>query len=325
MSNKARKKPAEKSRASLHEEITARIIADLEGGRFPWAQPWGSPSHASALGLPRNAATGKPYSGINVLILWGQLFQKGFASQSWLTFRQASSLGGSVAKGEHGVSVCYADKFVPKRDRAAGSQSGETGGQSEGDQTAEAIPFLRRYTVFNVAQCEGLPDHFYANVAPLPEREIVPTAEALAAATLADIRIGGADAFYKPSEDAVHIPPQPAFFDQINYYRTLFHELGHWTGHRKRLDRDQTGPFGSRAYAAEELVAEITAAFVCASLSITPTVRHADYLGHWLDVLRSDNRAIFTAASKASKAAELLLTFRPVAASEIASDEEVMS
>jgi antirestriction protein ArdC len=316
MSKKLRRGHAEKTKSgragkaktSLYEEITARIVVDLEAGTFPWAQPWGAGQENAALGLPRNAATGKSYSGINVLILWGRLFDDGFASQSWLTFRQAISLGGTVRKGEHGVSVCYADKFIPKRERNANADGGASSGSD--DRDGEAVPFLRRYTVFNVAQCDNLPDHCLASAPILPAREIVPQAEALAAATLADIRNGGAHAFYQPSEDVVQIPPQPAFFEQINYYRTLFHELGHWTGHPSRLNRDLTGRFGSKAYANEELVAEITAAFVCAALSIKPTVRHADYLGSWLNVLREDNRAIFRAASRASKAADFLLAFR---------------
>jgi antirestriction protein ArdC len=166
--------------------------------------------------LPRNAATGKSYSGINVLILWGRLFDRGYTSQNWLTFRQAISLGGAVRKGEHGVSICYADKFIPKRDRSDSAADGEPSSQGDPNGEAEAIPFLRRYTVFNVTQCDNLPDHCLASAPALPECEIVPQAEALAAATLADIRTGGAHAFYRPSEDAVHIPPQPAFFDQVN-------------------------------------------------------------------------------------------------------------
>jgi antirestriction protein ArdC len=309
MASHSHREAAERPRSSLYEEITARIVADLEAGTFPWAQPWGGGSHTPSLGLPRNAATGKPYSGINVLILWGRVFDEGYASQSWLTFRQALSLGGSVRKGEHGVSVCYADKFIPKGNRT-GAAGPAKGGTDNAEGEGEAIPFLRRYTVFNVAQCDNLPDHCVTTAPALPAREIVPQAEALAAATLADIRTGGAHAFYRPSDDTITIPPQPAFFDQINYYRTLFHELGHWTGHQRRLNRDRTGAFGSKLYASEELVAEIAAAFVCAALSITPTVRHADYLGHWLEVLRADNRAIFRAASKASKAADFILAFR---------------
>jgi antirestriction protein ArdC len=324
---------AERPRSGLYDDVTARIVADLEAGTFPWAQPWGQTwdqpqtrgqtsgrtrgqsgggvPQGAVLGLPRNAGTGKTYSGINVLILWGELFDMGFASQNWLTFRQALGMGGRVRKGEHGVTVCYADKFIPKTGRNSEGRDGAP--VREGDREEEAVPFLRRYTVFNVAQCDNLPAQCLVPATGLPEREIVPRAEALAAATLADIRTGGAHAFYMPSEDRIQIPPQPAFFDQINYYRTLFHELGHWTGHASRLNRDLTGAFGSKLYACEELAAEMTAAFVCASLSIQPTVRHADYLGTWLDVLRADNRAIFRAASKASKAADFILACHPVA------------
>jgi antirestriction protein ArdC len=133
-----------------------------------------------------------------------------------------------VRKGEHGVSVCYADKFIPKTERNNKSRGGAPAGQGESGGEPEAVPFVRRYTVFNVAQRDDLPAQCLASATVLPEREIVPQAEALAAATLADIRTVGAHAFYRPSDDTVQIPPQPAFFDQINYYRTLFHELGHY-------------------------------------------------------------------------------------------------
>lgn len=317
MSSNGRKKRNETSRASLYEEVTARVVAELEEGTFPWVRPWGSGPGASALGLPANAASGKSYSGINILILWGQLFDQGFASQRWLTFRQATALGGTVRKGEHGVGVCYADRFIPK-DRRTNSGASSTG--EGGADEPEGVPFLRRYTVFNVDQCEGLPDHCFVSAPALPERQIVPEAEALARATLADIRHGGDLAFYRPSTDVIQLPPPPAFFHQINYYRTKFHELGHWTGHPSRLNRDQSGAFGSKPYAFEELVAEMTAAFVCAVLGIEPTVRHADYIGSWIDVLRADNRAVFRAASKASKAADFLLAFRPLPLDAAASD-----
>jgi antirestriction protein ArdC len=309
MSKRSSGNRAAKPKASLYEEITTQIIADLEAGIFPWARLWGSGGANQAFALPTNAATGKTYSGINILILWGRLFEGGYTSQRWLTCHQASHLGGTVRKGEHGITVCYADRFVPKREQGGASDNGQDVSQRE----EVAVPFLRRYTVFNVDQCDNLPDHCLAHAPSLPEREIVPQAEALASATLADIRIGGGHAFYRPSDDTVHIPPQPAFFEQINYYRTLFHELGHWTGHPRRLNRDQSGAFGSKLYAHEELVAELTAAFVCAALSIKPTVRHADYLGSWLKVLREDSRAIFRAASRASKAADFLLAFSEIA------------
>lgn len=172
------------------------------------------------------------------------------------------------------------------------------------------MAFLKRFTVFNIDQCEGLPERLTAADAELGERETIPQAEALIAQTGAEIRIGGDRAFYAPVLDTVQLPPQQAFRDQINWYRTALHELGHWTGHPARLARDQKGAYGSAAYAREELVAELTAAFTCAALGIQPTVRHADYLGTWLDVLREDNRAIFRAASQASKAADWLLACR---------------
>jgi antirestriction protein ArdC len=140
---------------------------------------------------------------------------------------------------------------------------------------------------------------------------ILPQAEALIAATGADLRMGGDRAFYSPAHDYVQVPRPDAYFEPINWHQTALHELGHWVGHPSRLARDLTGAFGSASYAKEELVAEMTSAFVCASLGIVPTVRHADYIGAWLEVLREDDRAIVRAASAASKAADYLLAFRP--------------
>ncbi len=295
-------RPAE--RVSLYDEVTSRIVAELEAGRLPWVQPWGTTGTA-ATGLPRNALTGRSYSGVNVLILWGAVIERGFPSQSWLTFRQAQSAGGCVRKGERGTGVVFADRFIPK---------GEAERAARADEDARAIPFLKRFTVFNVAQCEGLRPGLAADPAPLPEREIVPVAESLIAASRADFRIGGNRAFYVPSLDFIQVPPQPAFFEQIDYYRTCLHELTHWTGHPSRLARDLTGNFGTGKYAREELAAEMGSAFLCAALGIVPTVRHADYIGHWLAVLREDNRAIFRAASAASKVADYLLAFHRTAA-----------
>jgi len=204
-------------------------------------------------------------------------------------------------KGERGVTACHADTFIPKAERERAEQDGDEPGR---------VPFLKRFTLFNVEQCEGLPEDAYAGAAPLPEAEIIPHAERLIAATGADFRIGGTKAFYVPSQDFIRVPPQPAFFEQVNYYRTCFHELGHWTGHETRLARDLPHSFGSKPYAREELVAEMASAFVCASLSIAPTVRHTDYIGSWLEALREENRAIFRAASQASKAADFILAFR---------------
>ena len=282
---------------SLHDAVTARIIAELEQGRFPWVQPWASSSGGTPLGLPQNASTGRTYSGINILLLWAAAIEQGRPSQRWLTFKQALALGGNVRKGEKGTTVVYADTFVPKAEQAKASASGED---------ARRVGFLKRFTVFHVEQCEGLPAD--PDASPLPGRtEVLPQVEAVIAATGADIRIGGEMAFYSPSHDFIQVPPQQAYFEPINWYRTVLHELGHHSGHVSRLNRNFSGRFGGEAYAREELVAELCSAFLCAELGVTPTVRHADYLGAWLEVLKGDNRAIFQAASMASKAADFVM------------------
>ncbi|MCO5158313.1 MAG: zincin-like metallopeptidase domain-containing protein [Aquamicrobium sp.] len=291
-----------RDRTNLYDDITDKIIADLEAGRFPWVQPWGTPAAGAPLAMPQNAATGRRYSGINVLILWGAVIEHGFPGQSWLTFRQALSLGGNVMKGERGTTVVYADRFTPEDEKRRARETGEEPGK---------IPFLKRFTVFNAAQCEGLPEEIATVAPPPPPGLIEPTVEALIRATGIDFRIGGNRAFYVPAQDFVMVPPPHAFHEPINWHRTALHEMGHATGHPTRLGRDFSGSFGTRKYAFEELVAEITAAFCCASLGIVPTVRHADYIGSWLEVLREDNRAIVRAASQASKAADWLLGFLP--------------
>ncbi len=300
-------------RTSLYDDITNKIIGELEAGRFPWVQPWDTATAKAPLAMPRNAATGRHYSGINVLILWGAVTEHGFPDQSWLTFRQALSLGGKVRKGERGTTVVYADRFTPEGEKSRARETGEK---------AQAIPFLKRFTVFNAAQCDGLPEEVAATAPPTPPGLIEPRVEALIRATGIDFRIGGNRAFYVPSQDFVQVPPPQAYFEPINWHRTALHELGHATGHASRLARDLSGTFSTKKYAFEELIAEINAAFCCASLGIVPTVRHADYIGSWLEVLREDHRAIVRAASQASKAADWILSFLPDTDSLSRGDDE---
>ena len=292
--------PSASPKTDLYEEITTRIIAELEEGRVPWVQPWSS-GGVAALDMPRNAATERRYSGINILFLWAAVMTGGFARQHWLTFKQALSLGGCVRKGERGTTVVYADRFVPDEERRRVESTGDR---------ARGIPFLKRFTVFNVAQCDGLPAELTVTE-PVAEGLILPEVEALIAVSGATVRLGGDQAFYAPDLDVVQVPRPECFNEPIDWHRTALHELGHWTGAKHRLGRDQSGGFGSESYAREELVAEMSAAFTCASLGIEPTVRHADYIASWLDVLRSDKRAIVCAASAASKAADYLLAFWP--------------
>jgi antirestriction protein ArdC len=302
MSRQDRSTRAGQDRASLYTEITDKIIAELEAGRVPWVQPWGTTAVRAPLAMPSNVTTQRRYSGINVLILWGAVIEHGFSGQSWLTFRQALGLGGHVRKGERGTTVVYADRFTPEDERRRAAETGEEPG---------AIPFLKRFTVFNTDQFDGLPEAVVASIVPPPPGQIEPQAEALIAATGADFRVGGARAYYNTAGDFVQVPPPGAYFEPINWHRTAFHELGHWTGAAGRLKRDHSGSFGSKSYAREELVAEMAGAFVCASLGIVPTVRHADYIGSWLEVLREDDRVVVRAASAASKASDFLLAFLP--------------
>jgi antirestriction protein ArdC len=287
---------ARSSASSLYDTVTARIIQELEQGRAPWVQPWAS-SGGPSLGLPRNAATGRTYSGVNILLLWSAAAEQGRSSHRWLTFKQALGLGGAVRKGERGTMVVFADTFVSRTEQEAAAASGED---------PRRIAFLKRFVVFHVDQCEGIAVD--PGPPPMPGRtDILAHVEAVIAATGADIRIGGEIAFYSPMQDFIQVPPQEAYFDPVNWYRTKLHELGHWTGHGSRLARDFSGKRGGEAYAREELVAELCSAFLCAELGVVPTVRHADYIGAWLDVMKADNRAVFQAASLAWKAAEFIL------------------
>ncbi|HEX6001900.1 MAG TPA: zincin-like metallopeptidase domain-containing protein [Hyphomicrobiaceae bacterium] len=254
------------------------------------------------LRLPKNASTGRRYSGINVLILWSAVVENGFSVQSWLTYRQALALGGHVHKGERGTTVVYADRFVPDNERRCAHERGEA---------PHAIPFLKRFTVFNVEQCQDLPEEIAAGPPPVGADLILPQAEALIRAVGADLRIGGDKAYYDVAGDFIRVPPPQAFYEPINWIRTVCHEHIHYTGAAHRLNRDLSGSFGSRKYAVEELVGEVGAAMLCASLGIVPTVRHADYLNTWLEVLHEDARAIVRATSAASKAADYLLSFLP--------------
>jgi antirestriction protein ArdC len=285
---------------NIHDEVTARIVAELEQGSVPWVKPWKSGLASAGAGcLPENAATGRAYAGVNILTLWAAAATKGYPLPRWLTFRQARGLGGHVRKGERGTAIVLL-KRVTVPDAKAGAD--------KEDGTRE-VAFLRAFTVFNVAQVDDLPERVYAEPQPLPEGERHGRAEAFLAATGADVRHGGDRACYIPSLDRIQLPPFAAFEEPGHYYATSLHEHAHWTAHADRLDRDLSGRFGDAAYGVEELIAELTAAFLCAELGIEGRLRHAEYIGGWLELLKADNRAVFAAASQASRAAEYLRAF----------------
>jgi antirestriction protein ArdC len=239
--------------------------------------------------MPVNAATRRPYSGINIPILWHSQQVNGYPTPEWMTYKQALPLDAHVRRGEHGVTVVFTKRLTVK---------------AEQDEEKQ-IAMLRTYKVFNVAQIDGL---------PVLERPVEPPRTADAAmlfidATQAEIRIGGDRACYVPSKDFIALPPEQAFTGREHYLATALHELAHWSGAKHRLNRDLSGRFGSRAYAAEELIAELGAAFLCAHLGITGRLRHAEYIKSWIELLNDDDRAILTASSRASEAADYLRAF----------------
>lgn len=277
----------------LYAEISARIAAELEAGAAPWVKPW---SATPGQNTPHNAATGRPYSGCNVVLLWIATASAGWASPRFLTFKQALDLGGNVRKGERGTKVYFVKQLVV-RDRDAPK-----------DDATRTVGMLREYTVFNVAQCDNLPVRVTCPEAKAPRNRDARNAGAdeFLASTGADLREGAGEAFYVPSRDYVSLPAFAAFKSADHFYCVAFHELAHWTGAKVRLDRDLSKRFGTCAYAAEELVAELCAAFLCAEFSIDGDVRHAGYIATWAKLLRNDPRAFLTACSKAQAAADYL-------------------
>jgi antirestriction protein ArdC len=286
----------------LYAEVSARIIAELERGAAPWVKPWSATAGANT---PCNAVSNRPYSGCNVVLLW-MAQSADYRTPRYLTFRQALELGGNVRKGEHGIKV-YFVKQLQVQDKNAVNEA-ETG----------IVPMLREYTVFNIDQCENLPERITAPsvVKPRNKDQRDPAVDEFLSCSGASIREGQGEAYYAPGADFISLPRFEAFKSAAHFYNVAFHELTHWTGHKSRLDRDLRNRFGTRHYAAEELVAELGAAFLSAEFGFDGDIRNAGYIATWIDLLKSDKRAFFTACSKASQAADYLrgLALAPPAA-----------
>lgn len=282
----------------IYQTITNRIVSQIEAGTKPWEMPWAGANGRVSRPLRHN---GLPYSGVNILILWIAASEKSYCSQRWMTYKQATELGGQVRKGEKAEHIVYANTYSK-------TEIGEGG-----EETEHNVAFLRSYAVFNADQIEGLPEHYYSQPVKAfqNDEERREAADAFAKATGADLRHGGNRAFFSPVNDFVQVPNFEQFRSAQDYYSTLFHELTHWTRTERRLNREfGRKRWGDEGYAMEELVAELGAAFLCADLGLEPTTEprgdHASYLANWLQVLKNDKRAIFTAASYASKAADYL-------------------
>ncbi len=276
----------------IYTNVTNRIITALEQGTPPWVCPW-----QDGTAMPSNLATGKPYRGINVIMLYVEAMSRNYTDNRWLTFKQSNEIGARIRKGEHGTLIVFYRLREINDDRGDVADSNTAAKRS--------IPMLKTYTVFNASQLECIPDRFVLR----PEHAWQPIAEAeqLIINTGAVICHGGNRAFYRPSDDIIQLPPSESFGKPDDYYATALHELCHWTGHPSRLNRVLGGRRDIEAYAYEELIAEIGAAFLCTHSGLPGRLEHASYIDSWLDALRRDKRLIFVAAGAAQKATDFVL------------------
>jgi antirestriction protein ArdC len=275
----------------IYRTVTDQIIAELKAGVRPWIQPW---SQTPGLNIPANAVSGRPYSGVNTLLLWIAR-RHGWPQPRFLTFKQALEAGGHVRKGEHGHPVVFVKDLVRRP------------ADAEGDEEHH-VRMLKNYTVFNIAQCDELPAKLMAPPrASNPDQRDVLVDEFIAAtgAKIYENTLENAAA-YVHADDVITMPAFGSFRGRAEYCATLFHELVHWTGHPSRLDRQLGARFGLQSKAAEELIAELGAAFLCAEFSVDGFIPHAAHIENYLQLLEDDPKAIFTAASKAQAAVDFL-------------------
>ena len=282
-------------RTDLYKAITEQIITAIEAGvedgsyQLPWHR-------GGSLSMPVNAVSRQPYHGINTLLLWSSARQAGYSTGEWATYRQWAAAGAQVKKGER-ASVVLLWKTIGHPDNDADGAH---------DDHRRQRTLARAFHLFNAAQVDGYTPARQA----LPLAARIEGADAFFAAQPAEIWHGSDEAFFDPASDVVCLPAFGAFTSAEAYYSVYAHELTHWTGSAKRLERDLSGRFGSAAYAMEELVAELGAAFTLGHLGLAARPRddHAVYLASWLKVLRDDPAAILTAASRAQLAADYLIS-----------------
>lgn len=288
------------------EQITAAIIDALEAVErdgTSWSKPW---TALARYGLPRNGNSGRVYKG--VLNLW-TLLLKGYSDNRWYTYQGSQKVGGQVRRGEKGTTV-FAWDFFPMWEDAQGNRvSKPTKAQIESGAVhcVGRRPFLKTWVVFNAEQCDGIPAQ--------PEAPQADPAEVYEAAVAAlnelpvTVHHGSNSAYYDTKADSITLPEVGQFVSVEAYLATRFHETGHWTGHKSRLGRDLTGRFGSDSYAMEELVAELTSAFLCGHFGVEGQgLQHPEYLASWLKVLKADKHAIFQPARMATEAADFILS-----------------
>jgi antirestriction protein ArdC len=294
----------------VREVITERIIAMLEKGGNVFRERW---TRAASRGIPRNGKSGEPYHGANVLLLWDAAIEQGYASNVWLTYKQAASLGAQVRRGERAVLCAHFERRSVRGD--AGDEPAELhegeAAKSEAQAPRRGFLLCTPFWLFNVAQIDGLPSEVIdlTTESPLSPRGPIEGALRLLGGCNATIRHGFERAMYLPDLDEIRLPWPKRFTSAEAYCATALHELVHHSGHPSRLNRQFGQRFGDAAYAFEELVAELGSAFVMGHCGLVDATieGHAAYLDSWLKVLRNDRTAIFTAARHAGAAFEYIL------------------
>jgi len=284
-----------------YQEVTNRIIAALEAGTAPWRRPW-DPDKAGGPAMPRNAATGHRYRGINVLMLGMSALAFSSGDPRWATYKQAEDRGWQVRKGEHGTTGYFFKRLELRDDTKA----------DDDEDAVRRIPLLRSFSLFHASQIDFIPDYLPPTIAEAPWRA-PEAAEIIVANSGAVVRFGGDRAFYSPLTDHIQLPPRSAFATTEGFCGTLLHETCHWSGASTRLNRDLRNSFGSHDYAREELRAEIGQMMVCGELGVGDCdfSNNAAYVASWLEKLRSDRKEIFRAAADAQRIADYLLAFHP--------------
>nr|WP_310615755.1 zincin-like metallopeptidase domain-containing protein [Pantoea cypripedii] len=310
-----RRKAAAFNTPDLYQQVTDKIILALENGVPPWRRPWRSAKNVHGSSMPVNAVTGRAYSGVNVPLLWMAAEQHGYTSDRWLTFRQAKAAGGYVRKNEtSALAIIYKPFEKQARD------SSDNLLFRDGEPVMEQLAMLKQLQLFNVSQCEGIPESVCgedAVSAPEEQHTELSVTQLRQVQQILSATGVGCDhrrqdrAYYLTGADRIVMPTVSQFRTEADYWSTLLHELVHATGHCSRLNREgitsSSRKFGDPVYSFEELIAETGSAFLCAQLGIIGDVQHESYLVGWLRALREDKRAIFRACRFAREASEYLL------------------
>ncbi|MDS4036830.1 zincin-like metallopeptidase domain-containing protein [Citrobacter amalonaticus] len=309
---------APSQKADLYQQVTDKIIAAMVKGVPPWRRPWRSAQNVHGNALPVNATTGKHYSGVNIPLLWMSAEERGFSSDRWLTYQQAKAVGGQVRKGE----MCSMAIIYKSFEKQTTDDDGTRLFDEDGRPMMESLAMLKPLQLFNVAQCDGLPDAvagMQQQVTTTEDDRGSILSEHQQAQMLAILNATGVActsyrqnrAYYQPSTDRIVMPTTSQFVSEADYWSTLLHELVHATGHSSRLNREgitsSSRKFGDPVYAFEELIAETGSAFLCAELGVYGDVQHESYLASWLKVLRDDKKAFFRACRFVREASEFLL------------------